>query len=60
MAIVTREHRDALRSKIAAQGIDVDMAIRSGQFTLIDAREALALFMVDGLAVIPVDSQGPR
>ena len=48
VVIATREHRDAFRSGIAARGMDVDMAIRSGQFTLIDAREALSLFMVDG------------
>jgi len=48
VVIAGPEHRETFRSTIAEHGIDVDLAIRSGQFTLIDAREALATFMVDG------------
>ncbi|HJT16002.1 MAG TPA: MEDS domain-containing protein, partial [Thermoanaerobaculia bacterium] len=48
VVIATPEHRDRFRADVNSRGIDAERAIRSGQLTLVDAREALATFMVDG------------
>jgi len=38
-------HRTAFQAGLAAQGIDVDGALRTGQLVLLDAQETLARFM---------------
>jgi hypothetical protein len=46
--IATALHRQAVTSRLAALGIDVDHVVRSGQFSVLDARETLGAFMVAG------------
>jgi hypothetical protein len=45
----TPEHRDALEIALRARGTDVDALKDAGNLALLDAREALAGFMVDGM-----------
>jgi PAS domain S-box-containing protein len=46
VVFATEQHRDVLRGSLRARGIDVDRACAGEQLWLIDAREALARFMV--------------
>jgi CheY-like chemotaxis protein len=48
IVIATRAHREALEREWHAHGIDVDAARKRGQYTAVDAREALAQFMRAG------------
>jgi len=48
VVIATEEHRRAFRESLAAKGLDVERSTASGRLTLLDARECLAKFMVDG------------
>ena len=41
-------HRHAVDALLAAQGVDVDRALRDGRLTALDADETLARFLVDG------------
>ncbi len=49
LVIATPEHRDAIEADLRARSIDVDALKRMGDFTVLDAREMLATFMVDGM-----------
>ncbi|HET7825298.1 MAG TPA: MEDS domain-containing protein [Anaeromyxobacter sp.] len=48
LAIATAPHRSSLAQHLAADGIDVDRATRSGQLALLDAADTLERLMVDG------------
>jgi signal transduction histidine kinase/ActR/RegA family two-component response regulator len=48
IVIATEPHRRAFRQSLASKGFDVERAIGSRRLTLLDARECLARFMVDG------------
>ena len=45
--IATPQHRDGLRSRLAAMGFDVDAAAQSDQLILLDAEETIARFMMN-------------
>ena len=49
VVIATAPRRDALTRRLAAEGFDVDGARSGGRLTMLDAREALAAFMVDAV-----------
>jgi PAS domain S-box-containing protein len=49
IVIATSEHREQFCRRLVSRGFDVDRARQNGQLTLLDARETLASFMVDGL-----------
>jgi PAS domain S-box-containing protein len=51
VAIATDSHRDGLKQRLAARGIDVEAAIRRGKFIPLDAAETLSKFMSDGAPV---------
>lgn len=48
IVVETRDHRDQLELALAAEGIDVAAATRSGQLLAVDADELLTSFMVAG------------
>src|SRR6185295_5727024 len=45
VVIATAKHRDAFSAELEARGVDLEAASRTGQLTLLDARETLARFM---------------
>lgn len=47
--VITSQHRDALNLKLQELGIDVDLAISSGKYILLDANETLPKIMLDGM-----------
>ena len=47
--IAAEAHREAFCERLDARAFDVDRARRGGRLTLLDARETLAKFMVDGM-----------
>lgn len=49
IVVATTDHRRGLDERLRARGIDVDGALASEQYTLLDATETLARFMVDGV-----------
>jgi signal transduction histidine kinase len=49
VGIITAAHAEGIRAQLAARGVDVEAACASGQLTLLDARETLGCFMVDGV-----------
>jgi signal transduction histidine kinase len=49
LVVATEAHREAFCRLLARDGFPVAEARRSGQLTLLDARETLATFMVDGM-----------
>jgi hypothetical protein len=49
VVIATPEHRQAIEADLRARGIDADALIHAGDLAMLDAREMLAQFMVDGL-----------
>ncbi len=48
VAIATPAHRDGLRQRLVARGVDVESAIRRCQFIALDAADTLSKFMRDG------------
>src|SRR5687768_1642142 len=48
IVIATREHLDALDRQLAASGIDVAAAKRSGQYIAVEAREMLGHILANG------------
>lgn len=48
IVIATRAHREALEERLTAQGIDLDRVKLRGQYTSLDAGEALSKFMRNG------------
>ncbi len=48
LLIATEPHRRALLARLAARGVDADALADSGRLLLLDARETLGAFMVDG------------
>jgi hypothetical protein len=49
LMISTPEHRDAVLQELRSRHVDVDEAEASGDLLLIDARETLRSFMIDGM-----------
>jgi hypothetical protein len=49
IVIATPDHRAALEASLRLQSIDVDALERRGDIVLLDARETLERFMVDGM-----------
>lgn len=49
LVIATTAHRDAVLSELGARQVDVDALQAAGDLLLLDARETLATFMVDGM-----------
>jgi hypothetical protein len=49
LVIATPVHREALFSELRARHFDVDSVAAAGDLLLLDAREVLSSFMVDGL-----------
>ena len=47
--IATPEHLDAIFEKLSAMSFDLDHVKRQGDLIVLDARDTLALFMVDGM-----------
>jgi hypothetical protein len=47
--IATPEHSEALLVELRSREIDVDELVAAGDLMLLDAREVLATFMVDGM-----------
>jgi hypothetical protein len=47
--IATGDHCNLFTRQLSASGIDVDAACRAGGFTILEARETLAKFMVDDM-----------
>jgi hypothetical protein len=48
IAFATQSHRDSILQALKLQGVDVDAAIASRAFILLDAAEMLSMFMVNG------------
>jgi signal transduction histidine kinase/ActR/RegA family two-component response regulator len=48
IVFTTPEHRKKIISILAASGLDVDQALRTHQFTILDARDTLSSIMHDG------------
>ena len=48
IVIATGAHRDALAQRLAAWGVNVDVATSTGRYVTLDAAETLASFMVNG------------
>jgi hypothetical protein len=49
LMIATPEHRDAVMDELRARHVDVAKVEAAGDLLLLDARETLRLFMVDGM-----------
>lgn len=49
VVIATPEHRVHIEAALQAHGLDIDRMKRLGQFIVLDARETLDAFMVDGM-----------
>jgi hypothetical protein len=49
LMIATPEHRDAVLQELRARHVDVDEAEAAGDVLVLDARQTLATFMVDGV-----------
>jgi hypothetical protein len=48
IVIATGRHRRGILAELANRLVDVDNAVRLGKLVVLDARETLALFMIDG------------
>lgn len=51
LVIATPEHRLLIEGDLRARSVDVDGLKRTGSLVVLDARETLAAFMVDGMPV---------
>ncbi|HEY7955293.1 MAG TPA: MEDS domain-containing protein, partial [Polyangia bacterium] len=49
VVIATAPHRSALRSRLAASGIEVERAVAAGHLVLLDAADTLSEILVGGL-----------
>jgi signal transduction histidine kinase len=49
VVIATAAHRDAFSRRLGSEGFDVEGASRDGWLTMLDARETLSTFMIDGM-----------
>jgi signal transduction histidine kinase len=49
LVIATEAHRRSVIERLVSQGVDVDGVCRSGRLVLLDARQTLAQFMVEGM-----------
>jgi DcmR-like sensory protein len=49
LIIATPEHREAVLQDLRARNIDVEKAQAAGDFEVLDARQVLSTFMVDGM-----------
>jgi len=48
VVVATEAHRDALLQWLTAQQLDIATLLEQGQFVVVDARELLGTFMIDG------------
>lgn len=49
LVVATNPHRRSLHENLRASGHEIDVALSTGQFVSLDADEALARFIVDGM-----------
>jgi hypothetical protein len=49
IVVATESHRNSLLPRLQAFGVDIGMAIEQGRYEALDAVEALATFMCDGM-----------
>jgi signal transduction histidine kinase len=49
IVVADEAHRQALEQQLRARGLDVESTARAGTLTMLDARETLSAFMVDGM-----------
>lgn len=49
MVVATAPHRDGIRERLRALGVNVPAAEAAGQYVGLDAAELLATFMIDGM-----------
>jgi PAS domain S-box-containing protein len=49
IVIATAEHRRAIAAGLQSRGLDVELALRDGRLSMLDARDTLAELMVGGL-----------
>jgi hypothetical protein len=49
LVIPTAAHWDAVKGRLAAEDVDVDEAVRSGQLVILDAEQTLSQFMTEGM-----------
>jgi DNA-binding NarL/FixJ family response regulator len=49
IVLATEQHRDSLRSRLKALGLDVAGAMEQGRYVALDAAEALSAFVVKGM-----------
>lgn len=48
LIVATQEHREQLLKELSEAGVDVRQHAREGRFTMVDAKEILDAFMVEG------------
>ena len=48
VVIATHSHREQLADRLAARGVDVNLAVEQGRYVALDAAQTLAQFMVNG------------
>ena len=46
--IATQEHRDGLAKRLKGRGLDLEAAVKTGRYCVLDAAETLSKFMVHG------------
>jgi DNA-binding NarL/FixJ family response regulator len=49
VVVATESHRDGLARKLQAYGVDIAADIKQGRYIVLDADDALSMFMVDGV-----------
>src|SRR5580658_2872179 len=49
VVIATKEHREGLKHRLTARGIDIHRAVKQGRYVELDATEILSEIMVDGM-----------
>ena len=49
IVVITESHRDGLLSRLKAQGVDVDAAIKQGTYIQLDVKTTLSRFMVNDM-----------
>jgi hypothetical protein len=49
LVVATAEHREQLVKALHQSGVDVRVQARAGRYTMVDAEEMLATFMLDGM-----------
>src|SRR5882762_735578 len=47
IVVATKQHREGLRDRLQAQGLDLDLAVKQQRYFPLDAADTLSTFMVD-------------